>query len=93
VKAAFIAAPILRYYDPSVELRMETDASQFAIAAILSQKLYAGEEHIGWYPITFWLRKMIPTECNYETYNRELLAIVEGFKQFRYYLEGAAHAV
>jgi hypothetical protein len=93
VKAAFIAAPILRDYDPSAELRMETDASQFAIAAILSQKLYVGEEHIGWYPITFWSRKMIPAEFNYETYDRELLAIVEGFKQFRHYLEGAAHAV
>ena len=36
---------------------------------------------------------MIPTECNYKTHDRELLAIVEGFKQYRYYLEGAAHAV
>jgi transposase InsO family protein len=93
VKASFTAAPVLRHYDPSAELRMETDASQFAIAAILSQKLYAGEEHAGWYPIAFWSRKMIPAECNYETHDGELLAIVEGFKQFRHYLEGAAHAV
>jgi hypothetical protein len=72
---------------------METDASAYAISAILSQKLYAGEERTGWYPIAFWSRKLIPTECNYETHDRELLAIVEGFKQYRHYLEGAAHAV
>jgi hypothetical protein len=30
---------------------------------------------------------------NYETHNSELLAIVEGFKEFRHYLEGALHAI
>ena len=54
--------------------------------------LYTGEEHTGWYPIAFWSRKLILAEYNYETHNRELLAIVEGFKQFRHYLEGAAYA-
>jgi hypothetical protein len=93
VKAAFIGAPVLRHYDPAAELRMETDASAYAISAILSQKLYAGEERAGWYPIAFWSRKLIPAECNYETHDGELLAIVEGFKQYRHYLEGAAHAV
>jgi hypothetical protein len=53
VKAAFIEAPMLRYYDPAAELRMEIDASAYAISAILSQKLYAGEERAGWYPIAF----------------------------------------
>ena len=36
VKAAFISAPILRYYIPSAPIRLETDASSFAIAAIVS---------------------------------------------------------
>lgn len=72
---------------------METDASAFAISAILSQKLYAGEKHAGWYPIAFWSRKLTPAECNYETHDGELLAIVEGFKQYRHYLEGVSHAV
>jgi transposase InsO family protein len=92
VKDAFTEAPILRHFDPAAPLRMETDASGFAVSAILSQMLYAGEEHAGWYPIAFWSRKLIPAECNYETHDGELLAIVEGFKQFRHYLEGATHA-
>ena len=53
VKAAFTEAPVLRHYNPAAELRMETDASAYAISAILSQKLYAGEERAGWYPIAF----------------------------------------
>jgi hypothetical protein len=58
----------------------------------MSQMLYAGEEHAGWYLIAFWSRKLNPAKYNYETHNRELLAIVKGFKQFRHYLEGAQHA-
>ncbi|KXL44999.1 MAG: hypothetical protein FE78DRAFT_114743, partial [Acidomyces sp. 'richmondensis'] len=75
IKAAFTEAPILRHYQLNARLRLETNASQFAISAI--------------YPIAFWLRKLILAEVNYETYDQELLAIIEGFKQFRYYLEGA----
>ena len=36
---------------------------------------------------------MTPAERNYGTGDRELLAIVMVFKQFRHYLEGAAHPV
>jgi hypothetical protein len=68
---------------------METDTSTFVISAIMSQMLYAGEEHTGWYPIAFWSRKLNPAEYAYKTYDSELLAIIEGFKQFCYYLEGA----
>lgn len=93
LKEAFTKAPILRHYEPKAKLKMETDASQYAIAAILSQLLPEGEEHATWHPIAFWSRKLNPAECNYETHDSELLAIVEGFKQFRQYLEGAPHAI
>lgn len=36
---------------------------------------------------------MIPAECNYEVHDKELLAIVESFKHWRHYLEGAGHEV
>ncbi|KAF4546986.1 Transposon Tf2-5 polyprotein-like protein 3 [Elsinoe fawcettii] len=88
IRDAFTRAPILRHYDPAAPLRIESDASKFAVAAILSQ-LFGTE----WHPIAFWSRKMIPAECNYETHDQELLAIVGAFKQWRHYLEGAPHAV
>ena len=36
---------------------------------------------------------MIPTECNYDTHDKELLAIVKTFKHWRHYLEGSRHPV
>ena len=36
---------------------------------------------------------MIPAETRYETHDSELLAIVEVFKTWKYYLEGSQHEV
>ena len=36
---------------------------------------------------------MIPAETRYETHNGKLLAIVEAFKTWRYYLEVSKHEV
>ena len=36
---------------------------------------------------------MIPAKTRYETHNSELLAIVEAFKTWRYYLKGSQHEV
>jgi hypothetical protein len=82
LKACFTQAPILRMYDPSKPLRVETDASGFAIGAILSQ-LFVDKKSMRdiWHPITFWSRKMIAAEKNYKTHDRKLLAIVAAFRE------------
>jgi hypothetical protein len=36
---------------------------------------------------------MIDAETRYKTHNAELLAIVESFKHWRYYLEGSTYLV
>lgn len=36
---------------------------------------------------------MLFFEQNYKTYDTELLAIVKGFKTWRYYFEGAAYTI
>ena len=36
---------------------------------------------------------MVPAETRYETYDGELLAIVEAFKTWKHYLEGSWHKV
>lgn len=89
---AFIKAPILSHYQPQARLRVESDASDFAIAAILSQLVEAQGTN-AWHPIAFWSRKLLPAEQNYETHDKELLAIVAAFKHWRHYLEGATHTV
>jgi len=64
---------------------LETDASDFAIAGILSQKFEDGKLH----PIGFASRKLNPAELNYDVYNKEMLAVVYYFKFWRHFLEGA----
>ena len=80
---------MLAHFDLRKCICLETDASKFAIAAILSQFQEKGQ----WHPVAFWSRKLILAETRYKTYNQELLAIVAAFKQWRHYLEGSTHTV
>ena len=81
---AFVSAPVLCHYDPDRKLRMETDASGIACAGILSQL-----REDGWHPIAYFSRRFSGAELNYPIYDKELLAIVLSFRQWRHYLEGA----
>ena len=84
LKQAFITAPVLTHYKPGCPLVIETDASDYALAAILSQVEPNGEIH----PITFLSQTFTDTELNYDTHDKELMAIFEAFKAWRHYLEG-----
>jgi hypothetical protein len=69
---------------PGRPFRMETDASNFAIAAILSQLDDDGK----WRPVAFLSRSLNDAERNYEIYNKEMLAIMHGFYEWAHYLKG-----
>ena len=58
---------------------METDASDYVSAGVLSQ--YDDQEML--YPVTFFNKQHAPVECNDERYNKELLAVVRAFKEWR----------
>ena len=101
LKQAFVEAPILYHFDPKSHIRIETDASSFAIGGVLSH-LSFGTRPDGvvtkanlsqWHPVAFFFRKMIPAETWYETHNGKLLAIVKAFKTWRHYLEGCKYVV
>ena len=89
LREIFTSVPLLRHFDPERGVRVETDASNFAIAGILSQQFEDGH----WRPIAYWFKKMTPAEQNYETHDQELLAIVAAFKQWRHYLEGSPETI
>jgi len=90
LKAAFTQAPILVHFNPDNPIVVETDASDYVIAAIISQvSPNDGDIH----PITFYSRSMQPVELNYEIYDKELLAIFKAFRQWHNYLESSAHVV
>ena len=46
-----------------------------------------------WYPGAYFSRKIVPAEIQYKTYNSELLAIIETFKTWRYYLKDYKYEV
>ena len=89
LKKAFTEAPILQHFTPHKPIILRTDASSFAIASLLNQ--YDGSGIVR--PVNFYSRKCSPAKQNYDTYDRELLAIVETMNQWRHYLEGANHKV
>ncbi|KAJ1579749.1 hypothetical protein NDA12_006262 [Ustilago hordei] len=67
---AFTSAGVLQHFDYHLPTRLETDASDFAIAGVLKQ------EHEGrWHPVAFYSRKMSSAEKNYEIHGKELLAV------------------
>src|ERR1700730_17030009 len=85
LKSAFSSAPILSHFIPGAPLIVETDASDYAVAAILSTVTGDSEVH----PIAFHSRTLGVSELNYDTHNKELLAIFEAFTAWRHYLEGS----
>ena len=87
LKSLFTSAPILRHFDPSKETIVECDASDFVSSGILSQYDSDGTLH----PVAFMSKKYDPAECNYEVYDKELLAIVRCFEDWRSELQGIAH--
>jgi len=89
LKHRFTSAPILAHFDAQKPVIIETDALDFAIGAILSQR----DEENRLHPVAFHSRKFAPAEINYEIHDKELLAIVDAFKHWRRYCEGAAHQV
>ena len=68
---------------------METDASDYVSAGILSQYDKDGILH----PVAFYSKKHTPAECNYEIYDKELMAIVRCFEEWRAELESTPHPV
>ena len=68
---------------------METDASQQAIAAYLSQSSDNKRGKL----VAFHSRKLILVEQNYDIHDKELLAIMNIFKYWRYYLQETRHKV
>ena len=82
-------ALILAIFDPEHEAILETDASDYAIGACLTQK--GNDDKMR--TVAYYARKMTGPELNYDIHDKELLAIVEALREWRVYLEGAKYPV
>lgn len=75
--------PILQYPDFEKPFNLTTDASNYALGAILSQGAIGSDR-----PVCYASRTLSETEQRYSTIEKELLAIVWATKYFRPYLFG-----
>jgi transposase InsO family protein len=89
LKQAMIHAPVLAHPDPYRQWTVQTDASGFAIGAVLSQKQDDGTVR----PVAYWSQKLVAAPRNYSATERELMAIVEAVRHWRSYLHGSPYPV
>lgn len=84
LKKLLTEAPILRQADERLPFILRTDASNYALGAVLLQGEGYDER-----PIEFASRLLTSAEINYSTTEREALAVVWALAKFRGYIDGA----
>jgi len=89
LKQAFTSAPILMHWVPDAHFVVETNASDYALAAILSIITKDNKIH----SVVFYSQMFSALELNYDVHDKELLAIFEAFKIWRHYLEGSTSPI
>ena len=67
----------------NTKFSITTDASNTAIGAVLQQ-----QHNKCWEPLGFYSKKLTNAERKYSAFDRELLAIYQSIKYFRYFVEG-----
>ena len=80
LKQAFIITSVLQNFNLEKPVTLETDASDYVAAGVLSQPNEEGNLH----SVIFFSSKMFSEECNYEIYNKKLLIIVKVFKKWHF---------
>ena len=80
LKNAIVTSPVLRYYHFGAKHLIETDASDGVTAAVMFE---LDEETKNWHPVDFTSKTMAPAELKYPIHDKEMLAIVRAFEEWR----------
>jgi len=83
-------APVLRIPNDKDPFKLSTNASDFAIGAVLSQK---DMQTNLWHPVAFFSKSLDIYERNYEIYDKELLAVIWGLEEYKYHLERHSYKI
>lgn len=78
LKRVFLAGPALAQFDFEKPTRVETDSSGWCIGATMMQPNDDGL----YVPCAFFSKKLNSAECNYEIYDKEMLAIVRSLEEW-----------
>ena len=82
LKMALLNTPVLRLANVDKEFRVVTDASNFALGAVLLQQ----DDAQHWHPVAFASKELSAAEKSYTAAERETLAVVYALKCWRIYL-------
>ncbi|QRW23068.1 Retrotransposable element Tf2 protein [Rhizoctonia solani] len=89
LKALVTKAPVLIHSNPNLPYYLETDASGVAMGAILSQRGADNQLH----PIAYMSKSFSGAKTNYDTHNKELLAIIKALEEWRIFLEATGKPI
>jgi len=81
LRTKLTTAPVLVYFDPLAPTKIETDASKYVCSGILSQQCQDGK----WRPVAYRSKTMSSAECNYDIHDKDLLAILQAFHEWKRY--------
>lgn len=82
LKSKLATAPVLTHFRSDLLLKLDTDASNYGIDAVISHIMPNGEGH----PIAFASCTLSKSECNYAQIEKEALSIIFRVKKFHEYL-------
>ncbi|XP_042041716.1 uncharacterized protein LOC121787134, partial [Salvia splendens] len=84
LKDKLVSAPIIRAPDWSLPFEIMCDASDYAVGAVLGQRI-DGKSYV----IFYASKTLNQAQKNYDTTEKEMLAVVYSFEKFRPYLLGS----
>jgi transposase InsO family protein len=98
LRAALTQAPLLKPYNWTLPVVLETDSSQTCAGAVLLQPYPRASAATSsatasakktLHPVAYMSKKLTPTQQRYATQEHELLAVTTALEQWRHWLEGA----
>ena len=88
IKEALATATLLHHPRPNTQMALTTDASKFALGAVLEQ---LGPN--GWEPLGFYSAKLEENQIDWPAFDRELLGLFRATRHFRPMLEGHSFTI
>jgi hypothetical protein len=79
IKRLVTANPVLKYYDPKLQLVLQSDASETGLGATIMHENQ---------PIAYASRALTDTETRYAQIEKELLSVIFGLEMFHQYTYG-----
>ncbi|KAG2190801.1 hypothetical protein INT47_010410, partial [Mucor saturninus] len=89
IKEKLISPPVLQAPDVHRPYKIETDASDFGVGAVLLQEGDDGS----WHPLAFESKKFSRAERSYPAQERELLGIIHALRTWRCLIDGRPYTV